>query len=301
MFNQSLKKTRQAFFGKIANMIGATEIDDETWDDVEALLIQADLGIETALAVVEAVRTRSEKEGVTTEEQMRQILKEELLNLLPEPTPSALEDPRLLTVILIVGVNGSGKTTSAAKLAHRLKGDGWKLMMAAADTFRAAAIDQLQRWGERVDVPVIAGQPNADPGAVTYDAIRAARARDRDLLLVDTAGRLHTKFNLMKELQKIRSVAKKSVHDAPHEVWLVVDGTTGQNALNQAKHFKQDVGVTGVIITKLDSTARGGMVFAIGHQLDLPVRYIGVGEKLEDLVPFDRQAFVDALFTDDEE
>ena len=298
MFNDSLKKTRQAFFGKIANLIGATEIDDETWDDVEALLVQADLGIETALAVVESVRERVAREGVTTEEDMQQILKEELLSMLPESRPSALEESRLLTVILIVGVNGSGKTTSTAKLAHRLKGDGWKVMMAAADTFRAAAIEQLQRWGERVDVPVVAGQHNADPGAVTYDAIRAARARNRDLLLVDTAGRLHTKFNLMKELEKIRSVANKSVHEAPHEVWLVVDGTTGQNALNQAAHFKEAVDVTGVIITKLDSTARGGMVFAIGHQLDLPVRYVGVGEKLEDLVPFDREAFVDALFTE---
>lgn len=296
MLRDSLQRTRQAFFGRIATLLGATELDDQTWDEIEALLIQADLGIETALAVTEALRERVRAEGLTTYEQLREALKGTLLSMLPEDVPSALTEPRLLTVILVVGVNGSGKTTTIAKLAHRFTREGWRVMLAAADTFRAAAIEQLQVWGERAGVPVIAGQIGGDAGAVTYDAIRAARARDYNLLLVDTAGRLHTKYNLMEELKKIRRVAARSVHEAPHEVWLVVDGTTGQNALAQARHFKEAVGVTGVIVTKLDSTARGGMVFAIGHELGLPVRYLGVGESLEDLQPFDPQAFVDGLF-----
>ncbi|MGF1505245.1 MAG: signal recognition particle-docking protein FtsY [Anaerolineae bacterium] len=296
MFRDSLKRTRQAFFGRVAQMLGATEIDEETWEDIEALLVQADMGISTATSLVETLRERVTSEGLTTRDQLESALKDELRNLLADDTETALATPRLLTVILIVGVNGSGKTTSIAKLAHRFKQEGRAVILAAADTFRAAAIEQLQTWGERADVPVIAGQPNGDPGAVTYDAIRSARARKSDLLIVDTAGRLPTNYNLMKELEKIHTVARKNVHEAPHEVWLVVDGTTGQNALNQAKHFKDAVEVTGVIVTKLDSTARGGMVFAIGHDLDLPVRYIGVGEGLEDLLPFDPDAFVDSLF-----
>lgn len=296
MFRESLKRTRQTFFGRIANMLGTTELDDETWDDIEALLIQADLGIEVAVEVVSELRDRVKSEGLTTHQQLQNTLREVLLGFLPEPTPLALETQRLLTVILIVGVNGSGKTTTIGKLAHRYQRDGWSVMLAAADTFRAAAVEQLQRWGERVDVPVIAGQIGGDSGAVAYDAIRAARARNRNLLLVDTAGRLHTKYNLMEELKKVHRVTAKSVHEAPHEVWLVLDGTTGQNALNQAKHFKEAVGVTGVIVTKLDSTARGGMVFAIGRELGLPVRYVGIGEGIEDLVDFDPQGYVDSLF-----
>ncbi len=296
MFRESLKRTRQTFFGRIANMLGTTELEDETWDDIEALLIQADLGIEVAVAVVSELRDRVKSEGLTTHQQLQDALSDVLLGFLPEPTPLALETQRLLTVILIVGVNGSGKTTTIGKLAYRYQRDGWKVMLGAADTFRAAAVEQLQQWGARVDVPVIAGQIGGDSGAVAYDAIRAARARNRNLLLVDTAGRLHTKYNLMEELKKVHRVAEKSVHQAPHEVWLVLDGTTGQNALNQAKHFKETVGVTGVIVTKLDSTARGGMIFAIGCELGLPVRYVGIGEGIEDLVDFDPQAYVDSLF-----
>lgn len=295
MLRDSLKRTRQAIFGRIATVIGASDLDEETWEDMEALLVQADLGIETALAVTGQLRERVQHEGLTTRDQLMQALKETLLGMLPVAGPTALSESRLLTVVLVVGVNGSGKTTTIGKLAYRLKGD-YRIMLAAADTFRAAAIEQLQRWGQRVDVPVIAGQPGGDPGAVTYDAIRASRARDRNLLIVDTAGRLHTKYNLMEELKKVASVARKNVHEAPHEVWLVVDGTTGQNALEQARHFKEAVGVTGVIVTKLDSTARGGMIFAIGYALGLPVRFIGLGEGAENLVPFDPEAFVDALF-----
>ncbi len=293
---ESLRRTRQTFFGRIANMLGATELDEDTWDDIEALLIQADLGIETAMKVTETLRKRVEQEGMTTRAQLEGALKETLLSLLPEPGPLALETPRLLTVVLVVGVNGSGKTTTIGKLAHRWKNEGWKIMLGAADTFRAAAVEQLQRWGQRVDVPVIAGQMGGDAGAVTYDAIRATRARGRNLLIVDTAGRLHTKYNLMEELKKVYNVAAKNVHDAPHEVLLVVDGTTGQNALQQAKYFKEAVNVTGVVVTKLDSTARGGMIFAIGNELELPVRFVGIGEGVEDLIPFDPKAFVDGLF-----
>lgn len=293
---ESLRRTRQTFFGRIANMLGATELDEDTWDDIEALLIQADLGIETATKVTETLRKRVEQEGMTTRAQLEGALKETLLSLLPEPGPLALETPRLLTVVLVVGVNGSGKTTTIGKLAHRWKNEGWKIMLGAADTFRAAAVEQLQRWGQRVDVPVIAGQMGGDAGAVTYDAIRATRARGRNLLIVDTAGRLHTKYNLMEELKKVYNVAAKNVHDAPHEVLLVVDGTTGQNALQQAKYFKEAVNVTGVVVTKLDSTARGGMIFAIGNELELPVRFVGIGEGVEDLIPFDPKAFVDGLF-----
>lgn len=295
MFRESLRRTRQAVFGQIATVLGATDLDEETWEDVEALLVQADLGIETALVVTDRLRRRVQREGLTSREQLMDALKETLLELLPDPGPSSLAGSRLLTVVLVVGVNGSGKTTTIGKLAHVLKTD-YRVMLAAADTFRAAAIEQLQVWGQRVDVPVIAGQPGGDPGAVMYDAIRACRARNRNLLLVDTAGRLHTRYNLMEELKKVVSVARKNVHEAPHEVWLVVDGTTGQNALEQARVFKDAVGVTGVIVTKLDSTARGGMVLAIGHELGLPVRYVGIGESLDDLVAFDRQAFVEGLF-----
>ncbi len=296
MFRVSLQRTRQAFFGRIASLLGATQLGPDTWEDLEALLIQADVGVDLALRVTETLQARVREQGLTTRAQLEEALKRVLLDLLPADVPSAVNGSRLLTIILIVGVNGSGKTTTIAKLSHRLTGEGWRVIVAAADTFRAAAIEQLQAWGERVGVPVIAGQPGGDPGAVTYDAIRAARARGHDLLIVDTAGRLHTKYNLMEELKKVRRVCEKNVHDAPHEVWLVLDGTTGQNALQQARHFKDAVGVTGVIVTKLDSTARGGMVFAIGSELGLPVRYLGTGEGLDDLVPFDAHAFVDGLF-----
>ena len=295
MFRGALERTRQSFFGRVATLLGATELGEETWDEIEALLVQADMGIETALEVTDTLRQRARREGLTTRAQLQTALKETLLTLLPPPAPSALSEPRLLTVVLIVGVNGSGKTTTIGKLAYRLSAEGWRVMLAAADTFRAAAIEQLQLWGERAGVPVVAGQIGGDAGAVLYDAIRAARARDRNLLIVDTAGRLHTKYNLMEELKKVRRVAEKNVHAAPHEVWLVLDGTTGQNALQQARHFKEVVGVTGVIVTKLDSTARGGMIFAIGRELGLPVRYVGVGEGIADLVPFDAAAFVEAL------
>jgi fused signal recognition particle receptor len=224
------------------------------------------------------------------------ILKEEMSRLLNGHAPSEVDKNRLLTVILVVGVNGSGKTTTIAKLAAHYQKRGKKVVLAAADTFRAAAIDQLKIWGERAGSPVIAHQPNADPGAVVFDALKSALARKADMVIIDTAGRLHTKFNLMKELEKLKDIARKQVHAAPHETLLVLDATTGQNALAQAKQFKASVDITGVVLAKLDGTAKGGMVFAIGKELGVPVRFVGTGEKLEDLQPFDATAFVEGLF-----
>jgi fused signal recognition particle receptor len=293
---ESLTRTRQSVFGQIAGVLGAGDITDETWEDLEALLIQADVGVPTTMYLVDRLHERVSSEGIYQADQLVNALKEELRAILIQPEVFELEEPRLLTVVMIVGVNGSGKTTSIGKLAHHYKGKGHKVMLAAADTYRAAAIEQIQIWGDRAGVPVIAGQPGGDPGATAYDGIRAARARGFDLLIIDTAGRLHTKYNLMRELEKVFSVCKKSVHQAPHEVLLVLDAPTGQNALVQAQKFKESVNATGVVLTKLDSTAKGGMVFAIYRELGLPVRFIGTGEKIEDLAPFDPDQFVDALF-----
>lgn len=293
---QSLERTRQSVFGQIVNVLGAGEITEETWEDLEALLIQADVGVPTTLKLIDGMRERVQREGLYQTDQLLEAMKEEMRAVVAQSPPFALEDGRLLTVALIVGVNGSGKTTTIGKLARYYKEQGKKVMVVAGDTFRAAAIDQVRIWAERAEVPLIAGQPGGDPAAVTYDGIRAARARGYNFLLVDTAGRLHTKYNLMKELEKVYSVCKKSVHAAPHEVLLVLDATTGQNALVQAQKFKESVNVTGVVVTKLDSTAKGGMVFAIYEELGLPVRFIGTGEKLEDMAPFDPDLFIEGLF-----
>jgi fused signal recognition particle receptor len=293
---ESLTRTRNSFFGQIAGLFGANEITDELWDDLEALLIQADVGVETTIGLVERVRERVNKEGVTQTAQAEVILKEEMKALLNGYTPSEVDKKSILTVILVVGVNGSGKTTTIAKLASYYQKQGKRVILAAADTFRAAAIDQLKIWGERAGSTVIAHQPNADPGAVVFDAVKSALARKADIVIIDTAGRLHTKFNLMKELEKLKEIARKQVHAAPHETLLILDASTGQNALSQAKHFKESVNTTGVVLTKLDGTAKGGMVFAIGKDLGVPVRFIGTGEKIDDLMPFDAASFVDGLF-----
>jgi fused signal recognition particle receptor len=293
---ESLTRTRNSFFGQIAGLFGANEITDELWDELEALLIQADVGVETTIGLVERVRERVNKEGVTQTAQAEVILKEEMKALLNGYTPSEVDKKRILTVILVVGVNGSGKTTTIAKLASYYQKQGKRVILAAADTFRAAAIDQLKIWGERAGSTVIAHQPNADPGAVVFDAVKSALARKADIVIIDTAGRLHTKFNLMKELEKLKEIARKQVHAAPHETLLILDASTGQNALSQAKHFKESVNTTGVVLTKLDGTAKGGMVFAIGKDLGVPVRFIGTGEKIDDLMPFDAASFVDGLF-----
>lgn len=295
---QSLTRTRQSVFGQIVNVLGMGEIDEETWEDLEALLIQADMGVPTSMDLIEAMQQRVDREGLVTTDQLLQAMKQEMRNILSDDSTFELEERRQLTIVMIVGVNGSGKTTTIGKLAHYYKAQGYKVMVTAGDTFRAAAIDQLRIWSERADVPMTAGQPGGDSAAVAYDGIRASRARGYDMLFIDTAGRLHTKFNLMRELEKIYNVCKRSVHAAPHEVLLVIDAPTGQNALNQARKFKESVNVTGVILTKLDSTAKGGMVFSIYRELGLPVRFIGTGESIEDLAPFDADAFIEGLFED---
>lgn len=276
-------------------MLGNTEIDDDTWDDIEAILIQADLGVDTSADVIEKLKEQVRREGITRADQLQKALRETLASLLQSPREMNISG-RELSIILIVGVNGSGKTTSIAKLANRLKNNGRRVLLAAGDTFRAAAIEQLQTWGQRIDVPVIANKPGSDPAAVVYDATEAAKARGYEILIIDTAGRLHTNFNLMQELAKIKSVSGKVVPEAPHEVLLVLDGTTGQNALQQAEKFMEMVDVTGIIVTKLDSSAKGGMIFSIFNELKLPVQYIGLGEGVSDMVLFDPKNFVNSLF-----
>ena len=294
IFRSGMSKTRQSFFGRISQLLGSSQIDDETWEDIESLLIQADLGINTTKKVLDDLQNRVRKERITKPEALQKALKASLRSLLSDP-PTLNVSGRELSIVLIVGVNGSGKTTTIGKLARRLDLAGRKVMLAAGDTFRAAAIEQLQKWGERVNIPVIANKPGSDAAAVVYDAA-AARARGINVLLVDTAGRLHTNHNLMEELVKIKSVSQKVIPDAPHEVLLVLDGTTGQNALQQAEKFREFVDVTGVIVTKLDSTAKGGMIFAIFNDLKLPVHYLGLGEDINDLVFFNPDSFVDSLF-----
>ncbi len=296
IFRKSLERTRKSFFGRITNLLGAGEIDDETWEDIEALLVQADVGVQTAASLTRRLRERMNRDGLTREDELRRALRDEMLQIVSNPRARLNLFGRPLSVLLIVGVNGSGKTTAIGKLAHKFKKAGRKVALAAGDTFRAAAIEQLQLWGERVGAPVIAGQPGGDPGALVFDAIKASQSRGYDLLIVDTAGRLHTKFNLMEELRKVSGVMKKVIPDAPHETLLVLDGTTGQNALTQARKFKEAVEVTGVVVTKLDSTAKGGMIFPIYEELKLPVAFVGVGEKQDDVEMFDPEGFVDALF-----
>lgn len=299
IFRRGLSKTRQSFFGRISQMLGNTEIDDDTWDDMETLLIQADVGFNTTVKVIDDLQDRVRAEGFTRSAQLQDALKESLAGLLEFP-PALNITGRELSIILVVGVNGSGKTTSIAKMAHRLKNlSRRKVMIAAGDTFRAAAIEQLQTWGERIDVPVIANRPGSDPGAVVYDATVAARSRGYEILIIDTAGRLQNNTNLMRELTKISEVSGKVVPDAPHEVLLVLDGTTGQNAIQQAKSFGEAAGVSGVIVTKLDSTSKGGMVFSIFNDLQLPVHYLGLGESIDDLVLFTPEFFVESLFDDE--
>jgi len=294
--SEGLTRTRQGFFGKISGLFGAREVNDELWEELEELLILADVGVTTTVGLVERLRERVKRERVRDAQAVRGMLKEELRAILMESTPQTVDDGQLLGVILVVGANGSGKTTSIAKLTRFYRQRGKRVILGAADTFRAAAIDQLKVWGQRVGADVISHQPGADPGAVVYDAIQAARARNADVLIVDTAGRLHTKYNLMQELKKVRAVAAKNVHRAPHETLLVLDATTGQNALSQARHFKEAVEVTGIILAKLDGTAKGGVVFAIARELGLPIRYVGTGEGLDDWAEFDADVFVDGLF-----
>ncbi|MBE0695767.1 MAG: signal recognition particle-docking protein FtsY, partial [Anaerolineaceae bacterium] len=290
-WRQGLEKTSKSTFGKIATVLGATEIDDDTWENLESILVQADLGVETTEEIVNALKKRVEVEGIIRSGSLEKTIRDELLRRL-DPVPPLNLDGLQPAVVLLVGVNGSGKTTTAAKLGKQFRQQGKHVLLAAADTYRAAAVDQLQVWGERLNLPVIAGAPNADPGAVAFDAVQAGLARKADIVLIDTAGRLHTRYNLMEELKKVYRVVGKALPGAPHAVWLVLDATTGQNALNQARAFKDSVKVNGVILAKLDSSARGGMAFAIQKQLGLPILYAGLGEKPEDLEQFNREGFV---------
>ena len=292
-WRNGLAKTSKTTFGRLAALFGATEITRETWDDLEALLIQADLGIETTGDILDSLQRVVRTRGLIRSDELGEALQAELRARL-DPPP-ALEWTSKPSVIMIVGVNGSGKTTTIAKLAQRFQSEGRSLLFGAADTFRAAAVDQLQVWGDRLKVDVIAGAPESDPGAVAFNAVQSGAARGVDLIIVDTAGRLHTRFNLMEELKKVNRVIGKALPGAPHAVWLVLDATTGQNALQQAKSFKEAVGVTGIILSKLDSSARGGMAFAIQKELRLPILFAGLGEKPEDLIPFDPDAFVEGI------
>lgn len=292
-WRSGLAKTSKTAFGQLATLFGITEITQETWDDLEALLIQADLGIETTAEILESLRRVVQSRGLTRSEELSEALQAELRARLEPPPVLRWQDKP--SVIMVVGVNGSGKTTTIAKLGQRFQTEGKTLLFGAADTFRAAAVDQLQEWGDRLHVDVIAGAPESDPGAVAFSAVQSGAARGLDIILIDTAGRLHTRFNLMEELKKVDRVIGKALPGAPHAVWLVLDATTGQNALQQAKSFKEAVGVTGVILSKLDSSARGGMAFAIQRELDLPILFAGLGEKPEDLIPFDPDAFVKGI------
>ena len=289
----SLARTRQSAFGRIVTLLGQSDVSEATFDELEMNLIQADLGAALADEIVAGLQRRAETEGIVRAEGLKAALRAALRAQLGEPRPLQLNASP--AVILLAGVNGSGKTTTAAKLARHFQLQERSVMLAAADTFRAAAVDQLQIWGERLHLPVIAGQPNADPGAVAHDALAAAKSRKTDVLIVDTAGRLQTKYNLMEELKKVRGVIAKFEPGAPHETLLVLDAVTGQNALSQAKAFKEAVGVTGVILAKLDGSAKGGMAFAIRRELGLPICFAGTGEQFEDFEVFDPDKFVAGL------
>ena len=295
---QGLTRTRQSFFGRIGSLFGHGEAGPEVWESLEELLIQADVGVQTTIDLVENLKTRCAKEKRRDADSIQQALQQELVALLNTPAAKAtVKPPPGVEVILVIGVNGVGKTTSIAKLARYYQKQKRSPILAAGDTFRAAAGEQLTIWGQRANVPVIGGtQSGGDPGAVVFDAIQAAQARKSDVLIVDTAGRLHTKFNLMEELKKIKRVAERQAPGAPHQVLLVIDATTGQNALAQARQFTAAADVTGIILTKLDGTAKGGIAFAITKELGLPIRFVGTGEQIDDLDEFNAEEFVQALF-----
>jgi len=291
---ESVKKTRSSFFGRVAVLLGRTQITEDTWDELEELLISADVGVDTTDVLIERLNDRYRKGEFRTGDDLNQGLQEELVQLLePESTDQPfLEDD--LTVVLVIGVNGVGKTTTIAKLGNYWRSQGRQVVLAAGDTFRAAGVEQLEVWADRLGIQCIGSQTGADPGAIVFDAIAAAKARGGDLVIVDTAGRLHTKTNLMEELRKIRRIVDR--HNAPTRALLVLDATTGQNAILQARSFADAAGLDGIVVTKLDGTAKGGMVFSVVRELGAPVRFIGTGEKVDDLSEFDPEAFVTALF-----
>lgn len=302
--DKGLEKTKQSFFSKLARtVIGKSRVDDEVLDNLEEVLITSDVGVETTLKIIEKIEERVARDKVLNVEELNTILKEEITNLLEENNsgdevnyeiPKHEGGPH---VIMVVGVNGVGKTTTIGKLAHQYKQAGKKVVLGASDTFRAAAVDQLIIWSERVGVPIVQQGMGADPASVAFDTLESAKAQDADVVIIDTAGRLHNKVNLMNELSKIKRVMDKVVPGAPHEVMLVLDGSTGQNAYEQARQFSAATDITCLAITKLDGTAKGGVVIGISDQMKIPVKYIGVGEQMEDLQTFHRAEFVDSLFS----
>ncbi len=295
-----VQKTRAGLVARLEEALaGKKEIDAGLLEELEYALIAADVGVKATSEILERIRRLAERRALGDAQELRQLIREHLLELLraaERPAPRLSEPP---AVVLVVGVNGSGKTTTIGKLAHLYKSEGRSVLLAAADTFRAAAIEQLEIWGQRTGSPVIRQKPGADPSAVLFDALQAARARATDYVIVDTAGRLHTKSNLMAELEKMRRTASRVVPGAPHDVLLVMDATTGQNGLEQARRFTETSGVTGLVLTKLDGTAKGGIVVAIARELHLPIRYVGVGEQPDDLLPFDPEQFITSLFESD--
>lgn len=302
--DKGLEKTKQSFFSKLARtVVGKSKVDAEVLDELEEVLITSDVGVETTLKIIDKIEERVARDKVLGVEELNTILKEEIANLLSEnntfdsvqfDVPKHSDGPH---VIMVVGVNGVGKTTTIGKLSHQFKSLGKKVVLGAADTFRAAAVDQLIIWAERVGVDIVQQGMNADPSSVAYDTLQSAKAQNADVVLIDTAGRLHNKVNLMKELSKIKRVMDKVIPGAPHEVLLVLDGSTGQNAYEQAKQFAAATDINALAITKLDGTAKGGVVIGISDQMKIPVKYIGVGEGMEDLQAFDREVFVDSLFS----
>jgi fused signal recognition particle receptor len=301
--NEGLEKTRQGFFAKITKALaGKSTVDEEVLDNLEEALVSADVGIETTVAIIDKISERVKRGKYLNTSELNSILQQEMAGLLAD-APDNLSHGFDLAgmpkpyVLLVVGVNGVGKTTTIGKLAHQFKQAGKSVLLGAADTFRAAAVDQLTIWSERVGVPIVKQAMGSDPASVAFDAVQSGISRGVDVVIIDTAGRLHNKAHLMDELSKIRRVIQKQLPDAPHEILLVLDGSTGQNALEQAKHFTAATEVTGLAITKLDGTAKGGVVLGISHQMNIPVRYIGVGEKMEDLLVFNKQAFVSSLFS----
>ena len=299
--DQGLEKTKQGFFERISKVIiGKTSVDEDVLDQLEEALIGADVGVDTTLAIIERIQVRVKKDKYVSTSELNQILHDEIANLLID-APQDLAGFQVPIdkkpfITLVVGVNGVGKTTTIGKLAHHFKAAGNEVLLGAADTFRAAAVDQLTIWSERVGVPIVKQNMGADPSSVAFDTVQSAIARKSDIVFIDTAGRLHNKAHLMDELNKINRVIQKQIPSAPHEVLLVLDGSTGQNALEQAKQFMAVTNVTALAITKLDGTAKGGVLLAIAHQCKIPVKYIGVGEQLDDLILFDKVAFVQSLF-----
>jgi fused signal recognition particle receptor len=301
--DKGLEKTKESFFGKLSRaIVGKTTIDEDVLDELEDILVSSDVGVETTVKIIKRIEERVARDKYTGAEELDGILRDEIAALLTENKSVDFTDsfetehlPKPY-VIMVVGVNGVGKTTTIGKLAHQFHQRGHKVVLGAADTFRAAAVEQLKLWGKRVDVPVIDHGMNTDPSAVAYDALRKGMETGADVIIIDTAGRLHTKVNLMNELSKIKRVMQKIIPDAPHEVLLVLDGSTGQNAVIQAREFTKVTDITALAITKLDGTAKGGVVIGISDEFKIPVKYIGVGEKMDDLQVFDRSEFVDSLF-----